>query len=209
VAVEGGTRVEGFDWAGGRLLAARTPRGPRPAERFCVTGGAWSAGLLAPLGIALPIVPIRGQIVLFNAGRRLFAPVVNVGRRYLVPREDGRVLAGSTEEDVGFDKRTTEEAVAELAGFARELVPALAEAEIERAWAGLRPGTPDELPYLGPLPGLDNAWVAAGHFRSGLQLSPGTAVAMARLIRGEPPPVDLGAFSVDRAGAPGDGAIAQ
>jgi glycine oxidase len=116
------------------------------------------------------------------------------------------VLAGSTEEHVGFDKRTTQEAVAELARFACDLVPALAGAAIERTWAGLRPGTPDELPYLGPLPGLDNAWVAAGHFRSGLQLSPGTAVAMASLICGERPPLDLGPFSVDRPRAPGESA---
>ena len=119
-------------------------------------------------------------------------------RGALQPRDDGRVLAGSTEEEVGFDKRTTQEATAELAAFARDLVPALTSAPIEQTWAGLRPATFDGLPYLGPLPGLFNAFVAAGHFRSGLYLSPATAVVMSQLIRGERPEVDLDVFRVGR-----------
>ena len=198
VVIEPGVQVRGFARQNGRLIAAETSAGLRSADRFCVTGGAWSATLLEPLGVALPIVPIRGQIVLFHAAERLFTRIINVGKRYLVPRGDGRVLAGSTEEFAGFDKRNTDAAVAELIRFARTLVPALAGATVERTWAGLRPGTPDELPYLGPLPGLENAWVAAGHFRAGLQLSPGTAVVMASLMRGEAPPVELEPFSPRR-----------
>ena len=89
-------------------------------------------------------------------------------------------------------------ATAELAAFARDLVPALTSAPIEQTWAGLRPATFDGLPYLGPLPGLFNAFVAAGHFRSGLYLSPATAVVMSQLIRGERPEVDLDVFRVGR-----------
>jgi glycine oxidase len=124
--------------------------------------------------------------------------ILNVGSRYLVPREDGHVLAGSTEEEAGFDKSTTPEAIAALIDFARQHVPALNEATVQQTWAGLRPGSLDGLPYLGPLPGLINGFVAAGHFRSGLFLSPATARVMGQLLRDEPPEVDLSAFDVLR-----------
>jgi glycine oxidase len=128
-------------------------------------------------------------------------PLVHIimdGIRYMVPRDDGRVLVGSTEEDAGFDKRPTGEGIEGLMRFALELVPSLRSAAFERCWAGLRPGTADRLPYLGAIPSLDNGFVAAGHFRSGLQLSPATAVVMAQMIRGEKPEIDLGAFAVER-----------
>jgi glycine oxidase len=136
--------------------------------------------------------------VLFHPPRPLLRHIVNSGSRYLVPREDGRILAGSTEEDVGFDKRTTSEGVAGLIAFALQLVPALATAEVEHTWAGLRPGTPDGLPYLGRIGGFDNLFIAAGHYRSGLSLSPATAVVMSRLIRGEDLGVDLSPFAIPR-----------
>ena len=137
-------------------------------------------------------------MVLFRCDQPPITRIVNEGSRYLVPREDGRVLAGSTEEEVGFDKRTTEEAIADLVGFARGLVPALRDAKIEQTWAGLRPASFDGLPYLGPLPGLKNAFIAAGHFRSGLFLSTATAVVMSQLMRGEKPQIDLAPFRVGR-----------
>jgi glycine oxidase len=111
---------------------------------------------------------------------------------------DGRVLVGSTEEDVGFDKANTDDGVAGLLQFAHRLIPSWQGAAVERTWAGLRPSTPDGLPYLGRVPALRNAFVAAGHFRSGIYLSPATAVVMSALIRGEQPPVDLAAFHIDR-----------
>jgi glycine oxidase len=107
-------------------------------------------------------------------------------------------LAGSTEEEAGFIRETTEEGVAGLRRFAYELVPALAAAEVERTWAGLRPGTTDGMPYLGRIPGLENAYVAAGHYRSGIYLSPATAVETARLICGDPSEIDLSPFHVGR-----------
>jgi glycine oxidase len=108
------------------------------------------------------------------------------------------MLAGSTEEEVGFDKRTTPEAIEDITNFARGLVPALATAPIEKTWAGFRPATFDGLPYLGALPGLSNAFIAAGHFRSGIYMSPGTAVVMAQLISGETPTLDLAPFRLGR-----------
>jgi glycine oxidase len=193
-----GVAADDFVVRGDRVRSVRTNLGPIAAEQFCITTGAWSAALASRLGVAAQIRPIRGQIVLLATGRQVIARIINQGPRYLVPRPDGRVLVGSTEEDVGFDRSTTVGAVAELLEFALGLVPELQQAQLERSWAGLRPATRDGLPYLGRVPGLANAFLAAGHFRSGLQLSTGTAVVMSQLMEGRQPAVDLSAFRLDR-----------
>jgi glycine oxidase len=116
----------------------------------------------------------------------------------MVPRDDGRVIVGSTEEEVGFDKQTTAVEIQELTDLARRIVPALCDAIVEKTWAGLRPGTFDGFPYLGSIPDLSNAFVAAGHFRSGLHLSTGTATVICQLMQGETPEIDLSPFRVGR-----------
>jgi glycine oxidase len=185
-----------------RILAAETTAGRIAAGKFLVAAGAWTDSLLAAVGCRLDIHPVRGQIALLNTGRPVLARILLDGKRYLVPRTDGRVLVGSTEEDVGFDKRTTASAIAELLTFAQTLVPALADAQVEQCWAGLRPGSGDGLPSLGRIPGYDNLFVAAGHFRSGIQLSPVTGLVMKELIMGQAPTVPLEAFRPDRPPAP-------
>jgi glycine oxidase len=190
--------ITDFVTGAGQLEAFMTESGTHEARQYCFTAGAWTGLLLKRLGIEAGIVPIRGQMILFKASSAPFSRIVNEGSRYLVPRDDGYVLAGSTEEEAGFDKRNTEEAIADLTEFARSLVPALHEAKIERTWAGLRPGSFDGLPYLGKLPGFANAFVAAGHFRTGLYLSPATAVVMSALMCGEQPAIDLSPFRVGR-----------
>ncbi len=143
--------------------------------------GAWSQSIAARLGFSLPIRPIRGQIVLLNCGRPILSRLVNAGRRYLVSRDDGRVLVGSTQEDVGFDRRNTAVAVSDLLQFATRLVPQLQAADIERCWTGFRPRGVDDLPYLGPAPGLSNVYLATGPF-------PRRLVAIHRHRRGHEPP---------------------
>jgi glycine oxidase len=138
-------------------------------------------------------------MLLLSTRERVVSRIINEGPRYLVPRDDGRVLVGSTEEDAGFDRSTTAGAQADLLAFALGLVPALAGARVERSWAGLRPATADGVPYLGRVPGVQNAFVAAGHFRGGLQLSTGTAVVMSQLAAGGEAEVDLSSFALDRA----------
>lgn len=190
--------VQQWQTHGERVTAVETSIGTLCAQRYCLTAGAWAGPLLARMGIATGMLPIRGQMVLFRSASPPIRHILNVGSRYLVPRDDGYVLAGSTEEEAGFDKSTTPQAISELIEFAGQYVPALRQATVERTWAGLRPGSLDGLPYLGPLPGLVNGFVAAGHFRSGLFLSPATARVMGQLLRGEPPEVDLSGFDVLR-----------
>lgn len=198
VAIQSGVPVDDFAVHNCRVEAALAGGQAFKANRYCITGGAWTQTLLARLGRNVPIKPIRGQIVLLSSGGRVLKHVINDGHRYLVPRSDGRILVGSTEEDAGFDKRNTAEAVGGLLRFAVDLVPALGDHTIERTWAGLRPCSADGLPYLGQIPGLENAFVAAGHYRQGLHLSPGTAVVMSELMSGEKPRIDLTPFRVDR-----------
>jgi glycine oxidase len=119
-----------------------------------------------------------------------------------VPRDDGHLLVGSTLEDVGFEPVATEEAIARLRQVAVELLGSAADVAPERAWAGLRPGTPDGLPYIGQVPAATNAFVAAGHFRAGLHQSTGTAVMIADLVEGRKPPIDPAPFSPARTCGP-------
>lgn len=189
--------VRGWHRSSGRALD--TDDGPVSARWYVLAAGAWSDGLLAPLGVRLGVHPVRGQIALFRPSRPVLSRVLMIGKEYLVPRDDGRVLVGSTEEpEAGFEKATTAAAIAHLSALGVRTVPALADAAVERAWAGLRPGSPDGLPYIGPVPGHDNVLVAAGHGRAGVQLSIGTAELVADLILGRPPAVPPDAFRLDR-----------
>ena len=137
-------------------------------------------------------------MALFRASASLLRHVLMWGARYIVPREDGRVLVGSTEEEAGFVKQTTEEAIESLLKLAVRLVPQLANTPIEKTWAGLRPGTPDGKPCIGRLPGWKNGFVAAGHFRSGIQLSPGTGMLCRDLLLDRKQAISLESLRPDR-----------
>jgi glycine oxidase len=198
VSLFSGTPVFGFDRVGEKIVAVETPAGRKRAGQFVVASGAWSGRLLAEAGCAAAVRPLRGQIVLLNAQPSPIRHVINVGPRYLVPRGDGRVLVGATEEDVGFEKQTTAGAVGALIQFACDLVPALADAAFERAWAGLRPQSADGLPYLGRIEPTLNLYVATGHFRAGLQLSCITARVMTQLLLGRDTTVPLAPYAPER-----------
>ncbi len=198
VRLRSGCPIFGIERQGSRITGVRTHDGLLRADRYLLTAGAWTGTLLEPLGWRLGIKPIRGQIALLNTGTPIFHRVLLKGKRYLVPRADGRVLVGSTEEDVGFDKRTTAEAIQGLTAFAISVVPELARAHPEHTWAGLRPGSPDGLPFIGPVPGLDNLFIAAGHFRAGIQLSPATGLILKELFLGQPLTVSMEGFRLDR-----------
>lgn len=193
-----GCPVHGLEQNRGVVTALRTAVGRLSAAQYVLATGAWTNPLLEQIGWRLRIRPVRGQIALLNPGMPLIRSIVIQGKQYLVPRADGRVLAGSTEEDVGFDKRTTASAIADLLAFACRMVPRLASAQVERCWAGLRPMSPDGMPFLGPVPGLENLYVAAGHGRAGIQLSPATAEVMTQLLGKEQPSVPLEPFRLDR-----------
>lgn len=183
---------------GSRLTHVETPTGRLSAEQICIAAGCWSGKLASQLGIELPIRPVRGQMLLLKseAPEPFFSRTIHQAGRYVVSRDDGHVLVGSTVENAGFSVETTAAGLDKLRAFASQFgLDGLREV---KAWAGLRPATADGLPYMGRLPGLENGWISAGHYRAGLQMSPALAVIMAALIQGDEPPVDVGTLTVDR-----------
>jgi glycine oxidase len=168
------------------------------APKVCLTAGAWTVQLLARLGIETGIMPVRGQMLLYKLDSKPFDCVVNEGHRYLVPRDDGHLLVGSCEEEVGFVAETTESMISELKGWAESIYSPVANHPVVKSWAGLRPGSFDTYPYLGPIPNMPGLSIAAGHFRHGLHWSTGTALLMRQWICGETTSIELSPFHVNR-----------
>ena len=173
-----------------RVAGVRTRDETLSAGAVVVTAGAWSAALLGTIAAAWKIAPVRGQMLLFHAAPGQVRHIVMKDDHYLVPRRDGRVLAGSTVEYVGFDKSTTTQAYEELRAAATALIPALARCPIEQHWAGLRPGSAQGVPMIGEHPQLRGLYVNAGHFRNGVVTGPASARLLADIIFERAPCVD-------------------
>jgi glycine oxidase len=168
------------------------------ADAIVLCGGVWSGQAAEDFGLKMSVVPIRGQMLLYRLASPPFQSVINEGHRYFVPRDDGHVLVGSGEEEVGFQNGTTPDCLAMLAQWAQGLLPDLASIEPVKSWSGLRPATFDGFPIIGKVPDVANLYVASGHFRSGVHLAPATAELIADLIEHKPTQVDASAFSVGR-----------
>ncbi len=168
---------------GSRVVGVQTPAGQLSAGHVVLAAGAWSPQIGQRLADRIEVYPVRGQIVLLEKLPRPITRVIQHGKRYLVCRTDGKLLVGATEEhESGFAKRNTAAGIAGILQFAERFVPTLKDAAVVRTWAGLRPGTRDGKPYLGPVPGLDGLIAATGHFRSGLILAPITAEFVTQFV---------------------------
>jgi glycine oxidase len=194
VRVLEGTAVTRFVVERGACFGLETSGGIVSAGQVVDAAGAW-ANLDPTLPFAIPVEPVRGQIVEL-ADDRPFPTVLESPDVYLVPRSDGRVLVGATVERTGFRKEVTAAGVAKLLTAAFELSPSLESARVTGAWAGLRPGTPDGYPLIGETP-VRGLYLAAGHFRNGILLAPITALRMADLLAGTTAP-DLAPFAPKR-----------
>jgi glycine oxidase len=186
------------EWQGSRVTAVRAGGERLVADRFVIAAGPWSREVGKQFGLTIPVFPVRGQLIALDGESAPLRHVLFGCGVYLVPWLSGDVIVGSTMDYVGFDKEVTAEGMAGLLNAAIELVPALAGRPVRRVWACLRPGTPDELPILGPAPTLDNVFIATGHFRNGILLAPLTADLMADVIQGKPPLIPLSPFRPDR-----------
>lgn len=181
-----------------RTIGVRSPTETYHAGKVVIAGGAWSGGIGQLLDQEIPIRPARGQLLSLDTRRDLFRHILYAPQAYVVPRASGEVVVGSTVEFAGFEKHVTAAGIEGLLAAARGLVPALARRPILKAWSGFRPWTPDELPYLGPIPGARGFYIASGHFRNGILLAPVTGQLMAQLLLDEKPALSLDPFQLDR-----------
>ena len=187
----------------GHIEGVETASGSIMASKVVVTAGAWSDSLLKNIEFysqLSQVVPVRGQMILFRAIPELVTRIVVHKDHYIIPRRDGRVLAGSTVEYAGFDKSTTEYALTQLREMALALVPELSHYEIEHHWAGLRPGLAlarGGVPYIGEHPGVAGLFVNTGHFRNGVVMAPASARLLADIIFERTPIIDPAPYRMD------------
>ncbi len=184
VDIREGSEVTRFAVEHDRVIGVDCGRYKFRAKHVVLCAGAWSTEIgHGKISDLFKVYPVRGQIMLLHCVDRPIRHVINRRKLYLVCRKDGRLLAGATEEhDSGFMKRNTPDGIRWLTLSTAAAVPKLVDYPVETMWAGLRPGTPDRRPYIGPVPGFEGLIAATGHFRTGLTLAPVTADIVCDLI---------------------------
>jgi glycine oxidase len=175
---------------GRRVTAVQAAAASFSADNVVLAAGAWSGLGLAGLAATPNIRPIRGQMLLFKLEPGVLETILFRKGLYLIPRRDGHILVGSTLEDAGFDKSTDDATRQRLHAEAAELLPALAGLQPVLHWAGLRPGSPDNIPVIDRHPDFDNVFVNAGHYRYGVTMAPASAELLADLMAGKAPALD-------------------
>ncbi|MGI8556533.1 MAG: glycine oxidase ThiO [Pyrinomonadaceae bacterium] len=167
----------------GKITGAETSNEKFFAEKVVLATGAWTSLIkIGNTDLPLKIAPVRGQMLAFQTAEKLFSKVIYSPRGYIVPRRDGRVLAGATVENAGFEKSVTAAGIEFLRGHTFEIAPRLANLQMAEKWAGLRPSAADGLPVLGEFAGIENLFVATAHYRNGILLAPKTAEILADKI---------------------------
>lgn len=167
------------------------------AQQVIIAGGAWSADILQGIQLLPKISPVKGQMIVFKAKPGLIQHIVMNEGKYVIPRQDGRVVCGSTLEFSEFDKSTDQQTKAELQQSAYDLIPRLKDYPIEKHWAGLRPGSVDGIPFIGPHPQINNLFLNAGHFRNGVVIGYASCQLLVNLLLDESPIVNPAPFLLD------------
>jgi len=179
------------------LFSIRTEKGLWRAAKLVICAGAWTGKLLSShYSSSVNIKPIRGQMLLYKAPESLLSSIILAKGKYIIPRKDGHILVGSTMEDVGFNKMTTQAGEATLRAFVDEICPDLGRFPVVKHWAGLRPGSPDGTPFIGEHPEIHDLFVNSGHFRNGVILAPASALLMRDIILKTTPDIDYSAYSI-------------
>lgn len=181
-----------------RVSGIETSQGFISTATIVLAAGAWSSSIACTQALPIDVGPVRGQMLCFGATPQLARHVIYSSRGYLIPRRDGRLLAGSTTEHVGFDKRVTDQGIAAIKEMAFEISPALQGLPLIDSWAGFRPKAQDDLPVLGWSEEIDGLVYATGHYRNGILLAPITGELIADAIVSGKNSSVLKAFSPDR-----------
>ena len=179
---------------GGRVIGVRAGETLHEADWVVLAAGAWSGQIEGVPG--LPVRPRRGQA--YSVEGSYFKRVIHSPRAYIVPKGSTQTMLGATVEDVGFDVTNTPEGLGAISKGAFEISPILETSTFAGAWAGLRPGTPDDLPFIGALPEFPNLVIATGHFRNGILLAPITADLVRQIVLSESATIDISPFSPAR-----------
>jgi len=194
-----GVRIDSIDVRAGQATGVRLTDGSLETGDVVINAaGAWAGYVRGLEDDRIRFYPVRGQILCFDGRPGLVGPSLFSGSGILVPRRDGRLLAGSIFEDAGFNKSVTLDGMERILRAVRAMVPSIASVPFREAWAGLRPASDDLLPVLGASPTVANVFYAAGHFRSGILLSALTGEVIADLVKGRKPSIDLAPFSPAR-----------
>lgn len=175
------TEVTGIRVSSGKVVGVETKAGTLPCGIVVNAAGAWAAEVGRMAGIEIPVRPVRGQIICTETLPEVLSACLSTSDCYLAQKHHGEVIVGSTTEEAGFDAGVTADAIANLSRGAVRAVPMLEHVTLKRVWAGLRPGSPDELPILGPVEGLEGYLNACGHFRTGILNAPLTGRVLADL----------------------------
>ena len=182
-----------------QIEAIETENGDRiEADQFVFSTGAWSAQWSDQLKLEIPIRPVQGQMVLFKTPEHWLPTMCMNQVMYLIPRQDGYIVCGSSMREVGFDTIPAVEIRQKILNACFGMVPEMAEFPIVQEWAGLRPGSPEGIPYIGQLPQLKNGWTNFGHFRNGLCMAPASALLLRQLMLGQPTLVNPQAYAPDQ-----------
>lgn len=190
VTVRSQTPVGGLEIVDGAVAGLRLADGPLAADTVVLAAGAWTRLLGDAVGLSFPTRPVKGQLVSFTGAPLRPRGVISGHGGYVRPRPDGSVIVAATEEEAGFDRRITADGVEWLIQLARTLCPVLLEGELAESWTGLRPGSDTGEPIIGPVPGVDGLWIAAGHFRTGAKEAPATGRLVAEsILAGEADPL--------------------
>ncbi len=190
VEIQLNQEVFGFKKKAENDFEISTAKGLLSAEKIVVCAGAWTSRLLGQDLPSVTIKPIRGQMLLYKAPADLISSIVLAMGKYIIPRKDGRILVGSTMEDVGFEKATTEKGRVDLMAFVEDICPVIANYPIEQHWSGLRPGSPDGTPYIGEHPTISGVYINSGHFRNGVVMAPASALLLSDIIQGNQLDID-------------------
>lgn len=195
ITIHENTALNYFETDSSQITRVKTSTQSFTADHYILCTGAWSQACLSTLQLSLPIFPVRGQMIAFSAKPGWLTKIILYRNHYLIPRRDGLILVGSTLESVGFDQRTTQAGYDTLYAAAIALLPDLQQYPVTHHWAGLRPGSPQGLPFMGQIPTFRNLWINAGHFRNGLLLAPSACQLMRTLLLKQTPTLDPTPFS--------------
>jgi glycine oxidase len=193
-----GVNVDSIQTEKFRVKGVQTSAGEFHCSTVVLAAGPWTSSIASSIATGVKVEPVRGQMICLTSQPRLTRHVIYSPRGYVVPRQDGRLLAGSTSEAAGFEKAVTVAGVNQIMGNALEIAPSVASLRVVDFWSGLRPKAPDGLPVLGPCGEIDGLIYATGHYRNGILLAPITGELIARTIVEGSLPASLAPFGPDR-----------